>query len=140
MVKTGCALLLESEDADGSTLLPRFCFQHTKEIMGPSGYYLRKNGEWVNFAGNIQFICFFLHSHRIQCFSDWIPAYLQAATQVSLRIEMEKARSNSDIPGYIYTFEIHVSFLQDLFAFFSMFNPLQKLGNLKLSNSKLDDQ
>jgi hypothetical protein len=60
MVKTGYPLLLESEDADGSTLLPRFCFQHTKEIMSPSGYYSRKNGEWVKFEGNLQFICFFL--------------------------------------------------------------------------------
>ncbi|KAF8797920.1 hypothetical protein BYT27DRAFT_7203607 [Phlegmacium glaucopus] len=87
MVKTGNTLLLDSEDEDGSALLPRFCFQHTKEILGPSGYYARKNGEWVTFE-------------------DWIPPYLQAATQVSLRIEMEKARSHSDVPGYIYTFEI----------------------------------
>jgi len=55
--------------------------------MAPSGYYSRKNGEWVKFE-------------------DWIPAYLQAETQVSLRVEMEKARSHSDVPGYIYTFEI----------------------------------
>ena len=51
-VKTGYTLLLESEEADDSSLLPRFCFQHTKEIMSPSGYYSRKNGEWVNFEGN----------------------------------------------------------------------------------------
>ena len=43
-------------------------------------------------------------------FLDWIPPYLQATTQVSLRIEMEKARSQSDVPGYIYTFEIRGSF------------------------------
>jgi hypothetical protein len=55
--------------------------------MSPSGYYSRKNGEWVKFE-------------------DWIPSYLQAATQVALRIEMEKARTQSDVPGYIYTFEI----------------------------------
>ena len=53
IVKTGSTLLLESEDVDGSTLLPRFCFQHTKEIMSPSGYYSRKNGEWINFEGNL---------------------------------------------------------------------------------------
>ena len=52
MVKTGNTLLLDSEDEDGSMLLPRFCFQHTKEILGPSGYYARKNGEWVKFEGN----------------------------------------------------------------------------------------
>lgn len=38
--------------------------------------------------------------------ADWIPSYLQQETQVSLRVEMEKARSQSDVPGYIYTFEI----------------------------------
>ena len=38
--------------------------------------------------------------------TDWIPDYLQPDTQVALRVEMEKARSQSDVPGYIYTFEI----------------------------------
>jgi len=37
---------------------------------------------------------------------DWIPSYLHPDTQVSLRVEMEKSRSQSDVPGYIYTFEI----------------------------------
>jgi hypothetical protein len=55
--------------------------------MGPSGFYARKNGKWIEF-------------------SDWIPSYLSQATQVSLRVEMEKARSSSDQSGYIYTFEI----------------------------------
>ncbi|KAF8163191.1 hypothetical protein B0H34DRAFT_650015 [Crassisporium funariophilum] len=88
-VKTGPALLSpDIDDAPGqSTSLPRFCHQHTKELLGPSGYYARKNGEWVTFE-------------------DWIPPYLQQATQVSLRVEMEKARSQSDVHGYIYTFEI----------------------------------
>ena len=45
IVKTGYTPLLESEDAV-------FCFQHTKEIMSPSGCYTRKNGEWVKFEGN----------------------------------------------------------------------------------------
>lgn len=32
--------------------LERFCFQHTKEVMAPSGFYSRKNGtEWVKFEG-----------------------------------------------------------------------------------------
>lgn len=64
-----------------------FCFQHTKELLGPSGYYARKDGKWVKFE-------------------DWIPKYLQSDTQVALRLEMEKARTSSDVPGYIYTFEI----------------------------------
>lgn len=67
-----------------------FCFQHSKELMGPSGFYARKNGVWVNFQ-------------------DWIPAYLQSDTQVALRVEMEKSRSQSDVDGYIYTFEIRGS-------------------------------
>jgi len=31
--------------------LERFCHQHTKELLGPSGCYARKNGEWVDFSG-----------------------------------------------------------------------------------------
>ncbi|KAF8894506.1 hypothetical protein BD779DRAFT_1501481 [Infundibulicybe gibba] len=62
------------------TAIERFCFQHTKELLGPKG-------EWVKF-------------------DDWIPDYLQSETQVALRVEMEKAHSQSDVPGYIYTFEI----------------------------------
>jgi hypothetical protein len=53
---------------------------------------------------------------------------------------MEKARTQSDVPGYIYTFEIRGSFLRDLVALLSVFNPLQKPGNRKLLNSKLDEQ
>lgn len=38
--------------------------------------------------------------------TDWIPDYLQVATQNALRVEMQKARAPSDVEGYIYTFEI----------------------------------
>ena len=37
---------------------------------------------------------------------DWIPGYLHPDTQAALRAEMEKPQSSSDVPGYIYTFEI----------------------------------
>lgn len=59
---------------------------------------------------------------------------------MALRIEMEKARTQSDVPGYIYTFEIRGSFLRDLVALLSVFNPLQKPGNRRPLNSKLDEQ
>ncbi len=43
---------LESIDSDDSEQgIPRFCHQHAKELMTPSGYYSRKNGEWVKFEG-----------------------------------------------------------------------------------------
>ncbi|KAF8969961.1 hypothetical protein BDZ97DRAFT_176323 [Flammula alnicola] len=49
MVKTGPALsAFDSDDGDSSSI-PRFCYQHGKEVMSPSGYYARKNGEWVDF-------------------------------------------------------------------------------------------
>ncbi|GLB35062.1 putative T5orf172 domain containing protein [Lyophyllum shimeji] len=87
-VKPGPALVQAQNDAeDGEPPIEVFCFQHTKEVLGPSGYYARKDGKWVEFK-------------------DWIPSYLQADTQAALRVEMEKARSQSDCPGYIYTFEI----------------------------------
>jgi len=75
-----------SDDGD-SPSIPRFCHQHTKEMLSSFGFYGRKTGEWVKFE-------------------DWIPPYLQQETQASLRAEMEKARSQSDVPGYIYTYEI----------------------------------
>ncbi|KAF8078060.1 hypothetical protein FPV67DRAFT_1463957 [Lyophyllum atratum] len=88
LVKSGTAFLQAQNDAeDGDSPVEVFCFQHTKELLGPSGYYARKDGKWVDFE-------------------EWIPSHLQADTQVALRVEMEKARSQSDVPGYIYTFEI----------------------------------
>ncbi|KAK0210216.1 hypothetical protein DFS33DRAFT_1291476 [Desarmillaria ectypa] len=79
---------------NGGAALPgveRFCFQHTKELLDPTGFYARSQGaegpEWIDFA-------------------DYIPSYLHPDTQVALRVEMEKARSQSDVEGYIYTFEI----------------------------------
>lgn len=44
----------------------RFCFQHSKEMMGPSrpsGYYARKTGEWVVFAGKL----LIYHCHCVAC-------------------------------------------------------------------------
>lgn len=49
-VKARPALL--SVDSDDSDSLPKFCHQHSKELMSPSGYYSRKNGEWVKFEGD----------------------------------------------------------------------------------------
>lgn len=86
-VKVGTAL----SDIDPDAQIERFCHQHTKEILGPSGFYSRKTGrDWIKFE-------------------DWIPDYVQLDTQAALRSEMERARSQSDVPGYIYTFEIRGS-------------------------------
>lgn len=75
----------------GGQTIERFCFQHTKELLIPTGFYARNQTTgtqvWVDFA-------------------DYIPDYLHPDTQVALRVEMEKLRSSSDIEGYIYTFEI----------------------------------
>lgn len=53
MVKVVPALSAFDDDDDEASMatLPRFCHQHAKELMGPSGYYARKNGEWVKFEG-----------------------------------------------------------------------------------------
>lgn len=32
--------------------IPRFCYQHTDEILSPTGYYAKKTGNWVSFEGN----------------------------------------------------------------------------------------
>jgi hypothetical protein len=38
---------------DPDLVIERFCFQHSKELMGPTGFYSRNSGKdnWVNFAG-----------------------------------------------------------------------------------------
>lgn len=42
----------DSEDSDADT--PKFCHQHSKEVLsGNSGFYSRKNGEWVKFDGKL---------------------------------------------------------------------------------------
>ncbi|KAG6379199.1 hypothetical protein JVT61DRAFT_11643 [Boletus reticuloceps] len=68
-----------------------YCHQH-KEVMitAQTGFYVRN-------AGN---------PDRFVEFSHYIPKYLQVDTQLALRVEMEKATSPADVPGYIYTFEI----------------------------------
>uniref|UniRef100_A0A0W0F0Q2 Bacteriophage T5 Orf172 DNA-binding domain-containing protein n=1 Tax=Moniliophthora roreri TaxID=221103 RepID=A0A0W0F0Q2_MONRR len=92
VVKNGPALtgVMGSNTINGQTI-ERYCFQHTKELLSPTGFYARKQSsrtqEWIDFA-------------------DYIPEYLHPDTQVALRVEMEKARSSSDVEGYIYTFEI----------------------------------
>ncbi|KAF9265758.1 hypothetical protein L218DRAFT_897560 [Marasmius fiardii PR-910] len=92
LVKNGPALTgVMGNDATGGQTIERFCFQHMKELLIPTGFYARNQTTatqvWVDFA-------------------DYIPDYLHPETQVALRVEMEKSRSSSDIEGYIYTFEI----------------------------------
>ncbi|KAL0960233.1 hypothetical protein HGRIS_011866 [Hohenbuehelia grisea] len=83
-----CTRQVKANLASGSDIPDElFCHQHSKEVLTPSGFHARKNGTWVEFK-------------------DWIPSHLQADTQVSLRVEMEKSKSDRDEAGYIYTFEI----------------------------------
>ncbi|KAH7927086.1 hypothetical protein BV22DRAFT_1007776 [Leucogyrophana mollusca] len=67
-----------------------YCHQHRDPMMEPSGIYARlpsRPDKWIEF-------------------NNYIPQYLQRDTQLALRVEMEKTTSSSDVPGYIYTFEI----------------------------------
>ncbi|OBZ75630.1 hypothetical protein A0H81_04824 [Grifola frondosa] len=84
-VKVGRAFVRADQDVDEEP--QRYCFQHTKDLLKPSGFYTVKDGTWITFG-------------------DWIPEYLQPETQLLLRTEMDKARSDFDVNGYIYTFEI----------------------------------
>ncbi|KAJ3507130.1 hypothetical protein NLJ89_g6481 [Agrocybe chaxingu] len=68
---------------------PNFCYQHVNKLITVPGFNTRttKASQYVNFE-------------------DWIPSYLHPKTQARLRVEMEKTGSPSDVPGYIYVFEI----------------------------------
>ncbi|KAG8217257.1 hypothetical protein J3R82DRAFT_5349 [Butyriboletus roseoflavus] len=68
-----------------------YCHQHKVTMTtAQTGFYVRKAETTDKFVE----------------FSHYIPKYLQVDTQAALRVEMEKATSLADVPGYIYTFEI----------------------------------
>lgn len=101
LVKTGPALIYQSP----GVLLDRFCFQHTKDVLQPTGFYSHaKDNTWVTFAGRYLSLLFWYV--QLIDFIDWIPAYLQPDTQAALRAEMEKPASLADKDGYIYAYEI----------------------------------
>ncbi|KAH8991068.1 hypothetical protein EDB86DRAFT_2936514 [Lactarius hatsudake] len=83
-----CRNRVKPSGAQAHTDSDVFCRIHANKMGEPSGFYDRKTGQ--------TFIKF----------SDWVPEYLQPATQIALRAEMQKARALSDVDGYIYAFEI----------------------------------
>ncbi|KAI9456669.1 hypothetical protein BJY52DRAFT_1120983 [Lactarius psammicola] len=83
-----CRNRVKPSGAQAHTDSDVFCRVHANKMGEPSGFYDRKTGQ--------TFIKF----------SDWVPEYLQPATQIALRAEMQKARALSDVEGYIYAFEI----------------------------------
>ncbi|KAH9948105.1 hypothetical protein B0H21DRAFT_690647 [Amylocystis lapponica] len=76
--------------ADADAELPQYCHQHAKKVLQPTCFRLRV----------------VVHGRDKVEFKDWIPEYLQAATQANLRVEMERPLSDADVDGYIYAFEI----------------------------------
>lgn len=83
-----CRNRVKPSDAQAHTDSDLFCRIHAKKMGDPSGFYDRKTGQ------------------TLIKFSDWIAEYLQPATQIALRAEMQKTRALSDVEGYIYAFEI----------------------------------
>lgn len=104
MVKLGPALSHSYDSDSDSQPVEKFCFQHAKELLIPSGFASRKTSEWILFQG--KFIIRKAGIFSKKDLSDWIPDYLRRETKVALRVEMEKPLSQSDVNGYIYTFEI----------------------------------
>ncbi|TFK42697.1 hypothetical protein BDQ12DRAFT_719544 [Crucibulum laeve] len=88
MVKLGPPLAQILGDDDMGDPVTRFCFQHRKEVLVASGFYALTNGLWVGVS------------------VEWIPTYLLPDTQAALLAEMKKPGSQSDVHGYIYTYEI----------------------------------
>lgn len=89
-----------------------YCHQHRDAMFrAQTGFYVRRKGmadTFVEFSGEHHV---HLVWHALQYRADHIPQYLQRDTQLALRVEMEKATSTSDVPGYIYTYEIRGSSL-----------------------------
>lgn len=68
-----------------------YCYQHREAMYyAQTGFYVRQKDKEDRFVE----------------FGNYIPQYLQRDTQLALRVEMEKAASPADVPGYIYTYEI----------------------------------
>jgi hypothetical protein len=65
--------------------LERFCPQHAEQIAKDSTFFIK---------------------HKQGAYADYIPAYLSEQTRVALRLEMHRAPSAADKPGYLYTFQI----------------------------------
>ncbi|EMD34427.1 hypothetical protein CERSUDRAFT_117298 [Gelatoporia subvermispora B] len=76
---------------DSTAEVIRFCHQHVKQVLEPTGFYLEnkltKTKQWIDYQ-------------------PWIAEYLQPDTKAALREEMRKPRSEADELGFIYTFEI----------------------------------
>ncbi|KAF9567562.1 hypothetical protein CPC08DRAFT_626509 [Agrocybe pediades] len=87
MVKVRPSLLHFMSENESEEAVHVYCFQHEKEVLSPTGFYSHENHEFVQFE-------------------EWIPSHLQPETQAALRVEMEKPRSQSDVHGYIYCYEI----------------------------------
>ncbi|KAI9456462.1 hypothetical protein F5148DRAFT_984426 [Russula earlei] len=83
-----CRNQVKVSDAQALAGGDAFCRVHGNKVGEVSGFYDRKTGR------------------TFVKFEDWIPGYLRMATQNSLRVEMQKARTPSDVEGYIYAFEI----------------------------------
>ncbi len=75
----------------------------------PSGFYDRKTEQtFIKFSGermDRQLWRVFEDADAKLC-TDWVQGYLQRATQIALRAEMQRACALSDVEGYIYAFEI----------------------------------
>ncbi|EJU05859.1 hypothetical protein DACRYDRAFT_113884, partial [Dacryopinax primogenitus] len=69
----------------------RYCHQHAREVLEPSGFYTRPQ------AGG---------APRWIAYGEWIPEYLSQPTQILLRTTMESPPSVSDQPGHIYAYEL----------------------------------
>jgi hypothetical protein len=74
-------------DAADDAPVERFCPQHAAAIVADTTF----------FAGR---------AHKRGAYADWLGAHLSEPTRVALRLEMHKAPSGADKPGYIYGFQI----------------------------------
>lgn len=93
--------------ADEDPDVPRLCHQHAKTTDEVTVMYARGNGELIQFSGKSQAVVTMAIPGLLNWLvADWIPDYLSQYTRNALKVEMERATSKGEEPGYIYTFQI----------------------------------
>ncbi|KAI0094083.1 hypothetical protein BDY19DRAFT_902747 [Irpex rosettiformis] len=105
-------VLGDDEDDNDDGIIQVYCSQHKDKVLDKKEFLSPVTGEYVKF-------------------DEYIPSYLEPATQTALRALMTKLASKADRDGYIYGFEI-LDPDNDEYVFF-------KVGRTVKLNKRMDE-